>query len=108
GAPGTDAGLDAPTSAESDDGPATVLFGGTVYRLKSDVGILGAEVCMLGQANHACELTDSVGRFRFTVPAESNQAATISAPGFGGVVLAFRTGRVDLTSYSLGLASANG
>jgi hypothetical protein len=102
-----DPGLDAATPAESGDGPATVLFGGTVYRLKSEVGIVGAEVCPIGQEHSACELTDSVGRFRFTMPAESNQAVTISAPGFGGIVLALRTGRVDLTSFSVGLASAS-
>src|SRR5262249_17365578 len=88
------------------DGPATVLFGGTVYRLKSDVGLLGAEVCLLGQDPPNCDLTDSIGRFRFTVPAESNQAVTISAPGFAAVVLAFPAGRFDLTSYSVALASA--
>ena len=105
-ADGGDAGLDS-SIPEPGDGPATVLFGGTVFRLKSDVGIVGAEVCPIGQPHSACELTDSVGRFRFTVPAESNQAVTIIAPGFGGIVLAFRSGRVDLTSYSVALTSAN-
>jgi len=97
-----DGGLD----AVEGDGPETVVFGGTVYRIKSDLSLLGAEVCLLNQAQPTCDLTDSVGRFRFIVPAESNQAVSITAPGFAGVVLAFRAGRFDLTTFSVALQSA--
>jgi hypothetical protein len=114
--PSIDAGVavgsnDAREQNEPDDSPArdgsmsdaspTIVFGGTIFRQKSDLAILGAEVCLLNQPKAACELTDSVGRFRFVVPAESNQAITVSAPGFGGIVAAFRTGRGDLTGYSI-------
>jgi hypothetical protein len=99
-----DAGLaDAPAPSIDADAPSTVFFGGTIYRRNSDLAILGAEVCLFNQPQIGCELTDSLGRFRFAVPMDTSLAATVRAPGFGGTVIAFRTGRADLTGYTITL-----
>ncbi len=87
------------------DGPLNVTYGATINRKPSDLAIVGAKVCLVGQPESRCELTDSIGRVRMTVPADSSQAITISAPGFGPSVVAFRAGRVDLIGYTIGLAT---
>ena len=89
--------------ADARDAPLTVFFAGTIYRRKSDLFILGAEVCLLNQPQAACEITDSVGRFRFAVPPDTNLAVTVRAPGFGSSLVAFRSGRSDLTGFTITL-----
>lgn len=87
----------------------TVGFSGKVVIFdENDAPIAGAKLCVVGEGQGSCTLTDDTGKFAIVIPAAKDLAITVDAPKpeFAPFVFGLSAKVKDATGWTVGVSRA--